>query len=84
MKDTLSEAGKRLSRLLKEACAGEEVVISGDMELSVGWCPSYTAQPVPRRRRIGFLALLKGKSRMVRTHSIPSRTKSYQTWDSNS
>jgi antitoxin (DNA-binding transcriptional repressor) of toxin-antitoxin stability system len=61
MKYTVSEAGKRLSRLVKEACAGEEVVISADKELSVRLAPVRHRETGSRAKKDWIPGALKGK-----------------------
>lgn len=61
MKYTVSEAGKRLSHLLKEACAGEEVVIASGEELLVKLVPVRDRKVTARAKKDRVPGRLKGK-----------------------
>lgn len=57
MKYTAAEAGRKLSRLVEQACAGKDVVISSGKELLVRLVPVRN----PRVRKDRVPGALKGK-----------------------
>jgi antitoxin (DNA-binding transcriptional repressor) of toxin-antitoxin stability system len=61
MKYTLSEARKKLSKLLKKACVGEEVVIAGSKELLVRLVPVRDPEGLPWVKRNRVPGALRGK-----------------------
>jgi antitoxin (DNA-binding transcriptional repressor) of toxin-antitoxin stability system len=61
MRYTESEARKKLSKLLKKACAGEEVVIAGSKERLVQLVPIRDREAPPRAKRNRMAGRLKGK-----------------------
>jgi antitoxin (DNA-binding transcriptional repressor) of toxin-antitoxin stability system len=79
MKYTLSEARKKLSKLLKKACVGEEVVIAGSKELLVRLVPVRDPEGLPWVKRNRVPGALRGKIFSTRMLLRPSRGKNCRT-----
>jgi antitoxin (DNA-binding transcriptional repressor) of toxin-antitoxin stability system len=81
VKYTIPEASKNLSRLLRKACAGEDVVIVVDEDLQVKLVPVRDEVPdTTKDRRLGCS---RGKSSVRRTLLTRSPTRSCRTSDSS-
>jgi antitoxin (DNA-binding transcriptional repressor) of toxin-antitoxin stability system len=75
MRITIHAAKTDLSRLIKKACAGEEVVIARGDTPVVRLVPLLTP---PRRRRFGAL---KGKARTTKAFFEPLPPDELEAWE---